>query len=79
LEAPFQIVGGVVNLERLATKVFDVIRIMQKCWEVAKASMNGAQSVSAGLGLVWNSTPVPAMVPATTAPNLPRPAIARFQ
>jgi uncharacterized protein YukE len=77
LEAPFEIVSEAVNLERLATKVFDIARIMLKCWEAAKASMTGAESVTAGLGLVWDSTPVPAM--ATSAPNLPRPAFARFQ
>jgi len=77
LEAPFEIVGEAVNLERLATKVFDVMRIMAKLFELGKAGMSNAASVTAGLGLVWDSTPVPAM--ATTAPNLPRPAFARFQ
>jgi hypothetical protein len=39
--------------------------------------MVGAHSIVTGLGLVWDSTPIPAM--ATTAPDLPRPATARFQ
>jgi len=77
LEAPYEVVGEAVNLERLATKVFDVMRIMAKLWELGKAGMSNAASVTAGLGLIWDSSPVPAM--ATSGPNLPRPAFARFQ
>lgn len=76
LEAPYQFVTGAVDLERLTSKTFDIARIMEKMWEVSKAIMNGAEGNVAGLGLVWDSTPVPAM--SATTPNLPRPAFARF-
>jgi hypothetical protein len=77
LEAPYEVIGEAVNLEKLATKVFDVVKIMAKLRELVRAGMSGTESLIAGLGLVWDSTPVPAM--ATSAPDLPRPAIARFQ
>jgi hypothetical protein len=78
LEAPYEAISEVADLERVAARMVEVMRAMYKCCEAAKASMSGAQSFLAGLGLVWNSTPVPAMM-AATAPNLPRRAIAHFQ
>jgi hypothetical protein len=77
LEAPYEVIGGAVNLEKVATKLFDVLKIMAKLREFVRAGMSGAESVTAGLGLVWDSAPVPMML--ATAPNLSRPAIARFQ